>query len=106
MRLNINAGWYSKPSVASDSFVDCAERYASARCDGSLTSGHDSELMPLAAMPLFRKKSPMSWSDDLMLSRLRGARVVFVTSFADEVHSITIRTDSGDSGANCTSRGI
>jgi hypothetical protein len=96
-RLNMNAGWYAKPGLAAASFSDWAARYGAALCSGELIGGHEVELLPIASMlPGFRNQVPIAWSEQLLLNILDKGRIVFVTSFADEIRR---HYNSGELGA-------
>jgi len=85
-RLCTNAGWYARPGSAAAAFSDWADRYAAALEAGSLFVGHTTELLRMSAvLPGMRSKDPRILRDDAFVSALDGARITFVTAFADEV---------------------
>jgi hypothetical protein len=87
-RLNTNAGWYAVPGRAAASFIDWADRYGAALCEGQLVATHDVELLPVAALlPEFRHQRPGWWSEEGLRHLLDQARVVLVTAFAEDIQS-------------------
>ncbi|WBO60425.1 MULTISPECIES: hypothetical protein [unclassified Acidocella] len=84
--LQTNAGWYAMPGHAAVSFEDWAGKYYQALRDGVLLSGHDEELLGIAAaQPDFRSKKIYSWNDDAFIKFLDRQRVTLATAYSEEI---------------------
>ncbi|MGE0719532.1 MAG: glycosyltransferase [Alphaproteobacteria bacterium] len=87
-RLATNAGWHARPGFAGGAFADWAERYRAALAAGGIVTGATEEILRVAALaPDIARRPPAEWSDEAIVRRLSGARVVAVTACDEEVEA-------------------
>jgi hypothetical protein len=87
-KLCTNAGWYAKPGHAAAAFEDWCLRYRDALARGNqFVVGMAESCRVAQKVPAIGYRPPFAFSEESLFATLGGARIIFVSAYADAIQS-------------------